>query len=236
VAGNVASTDIRPDWLTLTIARCQVLAGLVTCPSRQTLECDIPKVIDTLPPPQNVTERLVLRGLLLELYLQAEMFVVSVISGPVNMKSLRSSWFNGRRVGSSPFIVFKQACTDLVAFLPDEFADAPHVRAKKLFDARWDQQITIARLAAQLHVHPRTLRRRFREMYGMSIRTYRLKLRAQHGIDLLKYTDLRVSAIAMLVGCPNHGSFNRLIKNFSGHSPAALRATNRQLSKQVRRP
>jgi AraC-like DNA-binding protein len=214
---------VRQDWLMRTADVSQVCASLTVAPSREMIEHDLPVLIGAIPQPTSRAEVMVLWGILLELYLQLEMFALSAIENPSVLTKLRHRWFEQRQFAASPAVAFLNACRAIAEFLPSNQPESPHVKAKREFDVHWDENISLSQLARRLGVHPRTLRRNFKSSYGVSIRTYRQRVRVQHATDLLVHTDLRTGAIARLVGCADHPTFDRMIKRATGQRPTEIR-------------
>src|SRR5690348_668055 len=74
-----------------------------------------------------------------------------------------------------------------------------HVVASYM-QAHLDQSLTIAAVAHQFSISEVTLRRRFREAFGMSPKQYLLELRLNEAQHLLATTDLAMQDIALRMG------------------------------------
>jgi AraC-like DNA-binding protein len=216
-------SSIRQDWLMGVVDACQVLAGLIAFPDRRELDASLEGLVKAIALPNNAAELLLLRGMLVEVYLQLETNTLTRENPQVSLKRLRASWLQNSSSPGSPAAAFLHAYSVLREWLPDIDSESPEVRAKRLFDIEPESKMSVQELARTLHVHPRTLRRKFKSRFRVSIRSYRLGLRAQRGIELLTNSQLKAREIARLVGCADHSSFSRLITRFCGKRPRDLR-------------
>lgn len=82
---------------------------------------------------------------------------------------------------------------------------------------------TVEGLADVCRVHRSTLFRAFEEAFGLSPADYLRRLRIQHGLRLLKETDLPVQVIAHRCGYTDANYFARAIRKAKGKSPLAFR-------------
>jgi AraC family transcriptional activator FtrA len=90
-------------------------------------------------------------------------------------------------------------------------------------DARLGTPLTVAELAAQLNVSPRTLARRFAEQLGTSPGGWLLGRRVAEARVLLERTDLPVEAIAARVGLSSAVNLRRRFRARVGTTPGAYR-------------
>ncbi len=82
-------------------------------------------------------------------------------------------------------------------------------------------------LAVLAGVSVRTLQRRFRQATDLSPAAYLQQQRLRLARELLRDTNLEISAIAEQVGYPEPAHFSRLFKQDAGLSPSAFRRTLR---------
>ncbi len=85
----------------------------------------------------------------------------------------------------------------------------------------------IAALSGRVILSPNYLARMFKRKYGMTIRQYRLKLQIERADFLLKYSNLSVKEIGIMVGLPDPQYFNKRFRMLKGISPSAARSEKR---------
>ncbi|MFV0477252.1 MAG: GlxA family transcriptional regulator [Parahaliea sp.] len=92
---------------------------------------------------------------------------------------------------------------------------------------RMNQTISMAGLARQLDISPRTLNRRFRQATGHSPQQYLQQLRMNTARDLLRRSNLSISEICWQIGLQDLSHFSRLFRQHHGSSPLRYRQTAR---------
>ena len=92
-------------------------------------------------------------------------------------------------------------------------------RLLKDFEGNWPR---LEQVAAQLHLSPRTLKRRLREQ-GTGFQAIVDSVRLEQARLLLTETALSVDAIAASLGYSDTSNFNRAFRRWQGLSPAAYR-------------
>lgn len=98
------------------------------------------------------------------------------------------------------------------------------VRARDLADARFDQRVTVADMAAAAMLSPAHFSREFRRAFGETPHQYLLTRRLQRASELLRHTDWTVADICMRVGWESVGSFTSSFRRMFGMTPTAYRA------------
>ena len=91
------------------------------------------------------------------------------------------------------------------------------------------QEIDFVALAAMYHMGYSTLRRRFKQATGYSLKEYVLRIRLIRAKELLAFTQQRISDIARCVGFADPYYFSRLFHAREGRSPELFRAQQRHL-------
>jgi AraC-like DNA-binding protein len=89
------------------------------------------------------------------------------------------------------------------------------------------QALTIADVARHFSLSEVTLRRRFREAFGMSPKRYLLELRLNHAQYLLTTTDLSMQEIALQMGFFDLAHFSSTFRKHYGLTPSAWRGQSR---------
>ena len=91
----------------------------------------------------------------------------------------------------------------------------------------YNESLTAARIASQLHIQPSYLHRLFREHTTGTIGKHLQHIRIQHAQELLRDTDRSLLMIANDVGICNQQYFCQLFKRISGVSPTQYRKQSR---------
>lgn len=158
-------------------------------------------------------------------------------------KTLRSvigsfqSWLGGDSAAAEETV-----CYFAVLLRQIQSIAAPELSARRLPDverpllnritaylaANRHRHVTLEELSRELHVSGSTLRQTFRKKMNLSIGHYQLVRRLQHGIQLLRSTDLSVAEIAERVGFSSANGFMLAVKReCRGATPKTFRAAAR---------
>ena len=87
----------------------------------------------------------------------------------------------------------------------------------------YDQPISLKNLAEHLYLSTSYLARFFRKTYGMTFLEYLTKVRMQHAVEDLLYTDIPVTKIVYTNGFSNSKAFNKTFKAFYGCTTSEYR-------------
>lgn len=109
------------------------------------------------------------------------------------------------------------------AAVPDA-AGSPVERAALLVTQRFQEELTVAGIAAAVGVHPEYLMPAFRKRCGLSVWDYVTRLRVAHGQRLLLTGDATVERIALECGFGSRGNFFKVFKRVLGETPGGYRA------------
>ena len=128
----------------------------------------------------------------------------------------------------------RDACASLlckffaVLSLPREDGGGdPVERSKRLFRSRLDEELSVSRIARDLHLDPSYFARIFRRRTGLSPCAYLASERIRRAKYLLRVTDSPVREIARSVGLHDQLYFSRLFRRKIGLSPSEYRLTVR---------
>lgn len=97
------------------------------------------------------------------------------------------------------------------------------LRARDLADARYDEPLTVADLAAAAGLSPAHFSRRFTRAFGESPHQYLLTRRLERAAALLRSTDRRVADICFEVGLGSVGSFTASFRRMFSMTPTEYR-------------
>jgi len=95
-------------------------------------------------------------------------------------------------------------------------------RVRRLLQTDLARHASVAAVAAQLNLSPRTLHRQFEEE-GASFQQLKDSVRRELALELVQRGDKPVKQIARLVGFANEKSFFRVFARWTGTTPGALR-------------
>jgi AraC family transcriptional regulator len=135
--------------------------------------------------------------------------------------------------------MFQQALADLLPHLiaagdagVAAGGQGPHASAVRdalaVMRQSFDEPISLAAIAAQIHVSPSHLARIFRRQTGRTVTEYLHALRISHAKQLLAETDDTVLAVALSSGFGTPEHFHRVFRKRTGTTPAAYRALHKR--------
>ena len=101
------------------------------------------------------------------------------------------------------------------------------LRAKDRMDGAPHEDWTIAQLAEVSAVSAAYFAREFRKAFGLPPHRYLLTRRIERATALLCDTDLPITDIAFQTGWTSLGTFGRVFRDVTGHSPGDLRVRER---------
>jgi transcriptional regulator GlxA family with amidase domain len=101
------------------------------------------------------------------------------------------------------------------------------LRAKDRMDEASHQEWTVPQLARVSGVSAAHFARSFKEAFGVPPHRYLLTRRIERATALLREADLSITEIAFQTGWNSLGTFGRIFRDVTGHSPSAIRARGR---------
>lgn len=96
-------------------------------------------------------------------------------------------------------------------------------KAENYIEMNFMEDQSIEEIAGKLHVHPSHLMRSFKKEKGMTISHYRNLRRIQEAKELILFSNLTMTEIAIMVGICNSQYFSKLFKEIVGVTPKELR-------------
>lgn len=215
--------SVRPAWLARVVKDCEVLSDGATPSDPSVLAGRLQEFVRSLPRARNLPEKLVLRGLLLEVYVQLDTSLGRLGVDEAVRERGRHCWTHDGHRSLRPELIFEHACGPLVERWHDLRQCPIHEQARRWIAANWAGPLSIVRLAREIHVHPRTLRRSFRKHLGVSVHRHWRDVRAREAVRLLQETSLKIEAIALMVGCRHRSTFYQLVSATTGKTPTRIR-------------
>jgi AraC-like DNA-binding protein len=215
--------SVRPDWLARVVKDCEGLVNGGTPSDPSVLARRLQEFVQLLPRARNLPEKLVLRGLLLEVYVQLDTSLGRLGVDETVRERGRHCWTHDGHRSARPELIFEHACGPLVDRWHDLLQCPIHEQARRWIAVNWAAPLSIVRLARDLHVHPRTLRRSFRKHLGVSVHRHWRDVRAREAVRLLQETSLKIEAIALMVGCRHRSTFYQMVSATTGKTPTKIR-------------
>jgi transcriptional regulator GlxA family with amidase domain len=100
-------------------------------------------------------------------------------------------------------------------------------RINRLLTWHLEDRLTIAALAGRLAISESHLRKRFRQLNGLSLGSYLLHYRLNRAIKLLVHSDLSLTQIAVECGYESLAAFSRSFRTKVGQTPSSFRKSGR---------
>ncbi len=94
---------------------------------------------------------------------------------------------------------------------------------KQYIKTRLDKELSVETLCREFHFSKAQLYRVFKKISSVPIHSYIQNERLEYAEELLKTTDLPVSAIAVKAGIPDYNYFSKVFRKRTGISPKAYR-------------
>ncbi|MEH7276255.1 helix-turn-helix transcriptional regulator [Neobacillus vireti] len=92
-------------------------------------------------------------------------------------------------------------------------------KAENYIEMNFSEDISMEEMAGKLHVHPSHLMRAFKKEKGMTISHYRNLRRIKEAKQLILFSNLSMTDIAIMVGFSNPQYFSKLFKEEEGITP-----------------
>ncbi|QVQ28508.1 helix-turn-helix transcriptional regulator [Achromobacter deleyi] len=101
------------------------------------------------------------------------------------------------------------------------------LRAKDRMDAASHEAWPVRRLAEVSGISEAYFARSFKRAFGLPPHRYLLTRRIERAVSLLRDTELSITDIAYSTGWESLGTFGRIFRDITGHSPGAMRSEAR---------
>ena len=198
-----AVVGVRPSWLRGIVQELQRVTGKTLLADLGETHTALKDFARALSPPDNHTELVVLRGLLLELAhrMGADLHARAHRAVPeatceVNPSAVIEQFW--RAPGEPPQEAFLRWNDAFFVWLAQTHAQSPASRAARLLRDHCQQAWTASTLAGVLHTTSSRLTRQFRAEWGMSIGDYHRTARVLRGLKCVR--DEKVETVANRVG------------------------------------
>jgi YesN/AraC family two-component response regulator len=101
-------------------------------------------------------------------------------------------------------------------------------KAENYIEMNFSEDISMEGMAGKLHVHPSHLMRAFKKEKGITISHYRNLRRIKEAKQLILFSNLSMTEIAILVGFSNPQYFSKLFKEVEGITPVEYKKKNKK--------
>ncbi|WP_412989518.1 Ada metal-binding domain-containing protein [Pediococcus siamensis] len=98
--------------------------------------------------------------------------------------------------------------------------DQPIQASQRFMQKHYAQPLTVAQVAAAVHLNTSYFEHRFRKQTGQSVMRYLLDVRMAHSRDLVSEAELSIQTIARRVGFQSGNYFGRVFKAYFGVTPS----------------
>lgn len=95
--------------------------------------------------------------------------------------------------------------------------------AKEYIDSNYDKELTLTQVAKYIYLSDSYFAHSFKDKFGISPKSYILKVRIEASKEYLKNTDTKVSEVAKIVGFSSQQRFNDIFKKHEGITPLNYR-------------
>lgn len=109
------------------------------------------------------------------------------------------------------------------------------LRAKDRMDAASHEAWPVRRLAAVSGTSEAHFARSFKQAFGLPPHRYLLTRRIEQANTLLRDTDMSITDIALATGWESVGTFGRIFRVITGHTPGSARVRARQAGHELDR-
>jgi AraC-like DNA-binding protein len=92
-------------------------------------------------------------------------------------------------------------------------------KAEDYIEMNFSEDISMEEMAKKLHVHPSHLMRVFKKEKGITISHYRNLRRIKEAKELILFSNLSMTEIAIMVGFNNSQYFSKFFKDVEGVTP-----------------
>lgn len=220
-------SEVSPNWLRRIVDFLQTVAGDIDCDSTSTLARKLSTVPARCPRPVTAADSIVLRGLLALLYIRL------LRRDPSQWRHHNSDVSKLLRYGldsDGALESFADSARSLLCSTEEIEGRPLHQRAIHWLQLHVDSRRPVTAMAVDLGVEPHALSRRFKAHTGRSINQFQDGLRIDRALHLLRLTDTKIEAVALLAGFSNRGTFFRKVQRFTGSTPSEIRSACRDLS------
>lgn len=208
------SSPIRPSWTVAAADAVQSLVGAIELRRVADAHPSLIRLRHALDSAQNHAERMVLQGLVVDVYFLAEYKLEASVPAAIR-RSLRTEVLKHHADGTVS--CYLSAIQRLIGNAC-ACSDRPGERARRWIDEHPESRLPVNEIASLFHIHPRTLRRQFAERVGVSIQEYRRQQRSRYAAQLLASSAEKVDTIVSIVGAGSRSTLYRLLSRYGAQA------------------
>ena len=230
--------ELRSHWLSENVRACQGLLSQSLHIGPNYLPGMAATFIEALPAPATPVERLVQRGLLLELAVQFGHAAHTTFhrQHPDDQPDAAQCGFmpalavDGwpRDLATSPGEAFRRWSRRYAEAFRETHPHSCAREAEEYLKQHFRSPISALNIADQLSCPPAFLRRTFKQLTGKSLLEYQSQLRLRAALRLLSDTDLKMEAIALEVGYRSKKDLYRVVQTHLSCTPLEYRQAHRK--------
>ena len=210
----LAQNFVRMGWLCRVNDATQALFGAIATKEPGAVHGALLTFERRCPIPVTTTERVVLRGVLVETFLRLETSMNDWTSASERAVARRQ--LHAAALPSALRALLEPART-LVAAAQRARTRPLHERVREWIDAHPDDPRSIREIASLLGVHPRTLNRHFARHVGKTVQEYRWDRRAERAERLISESAIKIDDVASAIGAGSKATVYRLLQKKRHH-------------------
>ncbi|MFI3173062.1 MAG: response regulator [Eubacteriales bacterium] len=164
--------------------------------------------------------------------------VIAIFHAYLNQNNISRESFWGEHYQQYDVMQNMNRKADFIAFLYDmlqkiqnmiEEDDGNHIvkQVKRYLKQNYAEDISMSDMARELGISVNYLSALFKKVTGETLKDYRIFLRMEKAMDLLRNSNEQISSIALIVGYDNEQYFSRFFKQKIGCTPSQYRNASR---------
>ncbi|MBQ2696233.1 MAG: helix-turn-helix domain-containing protein [Clostridia bacterium] len=100
--------------------------------------------------------------------------------------------------------------------------------AKEYIDQNYAKELTLSQVAKYIYLSDSYFAHSFKDKFGISPKSYILKIRIEEAKELLENTDMKIADVARSVGFSSQQRFNDIFRKYTSVTPLRFRQTKKQ--------
>lgn len=228
-------------WLPDVVGMLQVAVGGMLTGELDHMREAIEETVRAIPRPRTPVERVLLRGLLLDLGLLCAQRTQATLRRSADTQQVVAArdLFNLHGVVSEddPLPSFLEWVRRFFREAERRYARPAAKHAAAIVATDFRERFELAAVARQVHVTPSQLHRQFRREFGLSLRDYHSGTRVLASLD--QVLGAKSDVLAREIGYKSRKNFYRRFRQWTGLTPTAFRQLpterRQQITDQLRR-
>jgi AraC-like DNA-binding protein len=229
-----APSAVRPWWLNAVMSDVQRLVGHFVLGDPDDVEPTLLAFAESLPAPRRNVERLILRGLLLDVaWRSATALHDRAHKGATDCTFEPAATLSHflQRSAEDPRSTFRRWVESFLAEFRKTHPITAATKVGRLIKHNYQRAWTLSELASRFHVTPHQLRRAFIKEFGLSVHEYQRIIRVLAALNQVPRE--KVDAVALEVGWRSKKNFYRAFEEVTGLTPTAFRRLSNERALQI---